>query len=72
MSVDIQQDQITIPPIFQGVKPFEEDHQSILGLTQTPGFDNSRLSDPSILQALPCSNCPIHLQSTTTPKRGAL
>jgi len=55
MSVDIQQTQITIPPIFQGVRPFTEDHQSILGLTQTPGFDNSFLSDPSIWQAFPCS-----------------
>ena len=62
MSVDIQQAQITIPPIFQGVRPFKEDHQSILSLTQTPSFDNSFLSDPSILQALPCSNCPIHVE----------
>ena len=60
MSVDIQQAQITIPPIFQGVRPFSEDHQSIPGLTQTPSFDNAFLSDPSILQALSCSNCPIH------------
>jgi len=62
MSVDIQQTQITIPPIFQGVRSFAEDHQSILGLTQTPSFDNSFLSDPSILQALPCYNCPIHVE----------
>jgi len=62
MSVDIQQAQITIPPIFQGVRPFAEDHQSILGLTQTSSLDNSFLSDPSILQALPCSNCPIQVE----------
>jgi len=62
MSVDIQQAQITIPPIFQEVRPFAEDHQSIPGLSQTPSFDNSFLSDPSILQVLPCSNCPIHVE----------
>jgi len=62
MSVDIQQAQITIPPIFQGIRPFTKDHQSILGLTQTPSFENLFWSDPSIWQALACSNCPNHAE----------
>lgn len=62
MSVDIQQTQISIPPIPQGLKTFRKDHQSIPGLTQTPGFENSFRSDPSFWQALTCSNCPIHVE----------
>ena len=62
MSVDIQQTQITIPPIFQGVSPFLDDHQSILSLTHAPSFDNSFLDDPSFLQALPCSKCSVQVE----------
>jgi transposase len=56
MSVDIQKSHITIPPIFQGVN-----HQSIPGLVHSPSFDDSFLGHPSISQALPCSNCSIHV-----------
>jgi len=62
MSVDIQQVQISTPSTSQGLRTLRKDHQSIPGLTQTPSFENSFRSDPSIWKALACSNCHIHVE----------
>jgi transposase len=62
MSVDIQQAQITIPPVFQEVSPFKEEHQSILDIIHTPSVNSSFFDDSSAFPALPCSKCSIHVE----------